>query len=229
MAALAAAMSSTSSVEAPAAIIASAASMRFCFASCAFAFWLRRSALGCQGARGLKRVSMDLFPLEPTLLQSALPAAFGDAEGAAAELAEPPAWTLKAFFRCSFMGSCNRHPNRRRPSARCRLIFLSTDMSRSTFCITRPRVNSMSNAVALQKASWNNGMQSLKASAISASSPPGAHWPSSLGPPSPGGGPVAEADGPEEDVVPFMPKSGEASRTTRFSRLSFLRPTSGRI
>mmetsp|Transcript_6729 Transcript_6729/g.18152 ORF Transcript_6729/g.18152 Transcript_6729/m.18152 type:complete len:352 (-) Transcript_6729:258-1313(-) len=131
------------------------------------------------------------------------------------------------------MGSCIKVPSLNKASARCRRTFLSTDMSRRTFWITVPRVNSTSNAVALQSASWKSGMQSLKASAISFSSgSPGR--PSCPGLPSPGGGGADEEDAapPPEGALlgsgPSPPTSGTSS-TSRFSRLSFRRPTSGRI
>mmetsp|Transcript_123526 Transcript_123526/g.308675 ORF Transcript_123526/g.308675 Transcript_123526/m.308675 type:complete len:246 (-) Transcript_123526:1877-2614(-) len=240
MAALAAIISSTSSVDAPAAIIASAASIRFCFSSATLAFCVFDSAFGRrQGARGLKRAKMDFLPLDVAVVVVLV----GDndfsapsvctAEASAAAAAAAPELVVSSTALAAFcsrlrsiMGPCKRMPNLSNASARCLRMALDTDMSFKILCTTLSSVNSMSNFVMPHAASWKRGMQSLKASAMS-SSPPWAHWFSSappLLPPAPGGA-DEELEAPPRE--PPSSKPDGASSTTRFSRRSFLRPTSG--
>mmetsp|Transcript_34919 Transcript_34919/g.93521 ORF Transcript_34919/g.93521 Transcript_34919/m.93521 type:complete len:275 (-) Transcript_34919:604-1428(-) len=234
MAALAASISSTSSVDAPAAIIASAASMRLCFASWASAYSRcfeagvpRRKSLV-----GFRPASMDLADL---LLAAVVSDLLSTLSRNAALSAEPwsPAWLPglpglppRARFRAlsSFRGACRMLPSFSKASARARLVPLSTDMSLSNLWMTLESVNSMSRAVTLQNASWNSGMQSLNDSCISASAPPGAHWPPSPpAPPSPAGAPD-EAAPPKP-----LPSAPGTSSGIKFSSRSFLRPPSGII
>mmetsp|Transcript_18286 Transcript_18286/g.25707 ORF Transcript_18286/g.25707 Transcript_18286/m.25707 type:complete len:212 (+) Transcript_18286:102-737(+) len=198
-------MSSTSSVEAPAAMSTRAASICFCLVSCCLVLASLLSRLReRQDTRGNRARIEDL---ELNRLST---------DGTSSS------WSLEALWsaRLSFMGSCMISPKRRSASALCWRAGLSIDMSRSTRRITLASVNSMSIAVTFHSVSWKSGMVSLKASATSASSPPGAQWASSEVSSALGVAFGSSAAEPPAEPLLSFPRLAESSKIKRFSARS---------